>query len=52
MVSDADEHVREAAIEALAELRSPEARTALREALNSSDPAVRRRAAEALGERP
>lgn len=43
--------VRENAVEALAAYRDPSARLALRGALTSEDPKVRRRAAEALGER-
>ena len=43
--------VRENAVEALAAYRDPAARLALRGALTSEDPKVRRRAAEALGER-
>lgn len=49
MFEDGDEGVREEAVDLLADLRSPEARAALRAALTSTDAAVRRRAAEALG---
>ena len=51
-LEDANIEVREAAVEALSEVRSPAARDALRQALTSADARVRRAAAEALGSRP
>jgi hypothetical protein len=51
LLDDPVADVREEAVDALASYRDPAARLALRRALTSEDPKVRRRAAEALGER-
>ena len=50
--SDLRSDVREAATEALGHIADPAARQALQAALQSSDPKVRRAAAEALGQDP
>ena len=52
IADDASADVKESAVQALAEARNPAARDAIRHALTSSDPRVRRAAAEALGNRP
>ena len=50
-MNDSNADVRDAAIEALSEVRDSSALDALVAALKSSDPNVRRQAAEALGQR-
>ena len=51
MLGDPNADVREAAIDALSEVRDSSALDALVGALKSTDPNVRRQAAEALGQR-
>ena len=50
-LNDSNADVRDAAIDALSEVRDSSALDALVAALKSSDPNVRRQAAEALGQR-
>jgi HEAT repeat protein len=51
MIEDPNAEVREAAVEALSEIRTEAAIDALMGALKSKDPKVRRAAADALGQR-